>query len=334
MRRVSVSVVLLGVAACGGGSGEGDATPPTVITVDGSSTVFPIAEAVAEEFQLVDPAARVTVGVSGTGGGFKKFCAGETDISNGSRPIKAVEIDACAAAGVEFVELPVAYDGIAVVVHPDNDWVSTLTPDDLERMWEPAAQGTVASWNQIRPEWPERELHLFGPGVDSGTFDYFTQAIVGEEGASRGDFTSSEDDNVLVQGVSTDPLALGFFGYAYYEANRDRLKLLPIDDGDETNGAGAIAPSPESVREGTYQPLSRPIFIYVNPDALERSDVNGFVNFFLSDGASLVREVGYVPLSDAEYALVQSRLENRVTGTMFGHGDETASLTALLEGGH
>jgi len=192
----------------------------------------------------------------------------------------------------------------------------------------------VASWNEVRPEWPDRELHLFGPGVDSGTFDYFTQAIVGQESASRGDFTSSEDDNVLVQGVATDPLALGFFGYAYYEANRDRLKLLSIDDGDQTNGAGAIAPSPDSVRDGTYQPLSRPIFIYVNPDALERAEVSEFVNFFLSDGAALVREVGYVPLSDAEYALVQRRVDDRVTGTMFGHGDETASLTALLEGSH
>lgn len=334
MQCVSLSVALFGVVACGGGAGEGGATSAAVITVDGSSTVFPIAEAVAEEFQLVDPAARVTVGVSGTGGGFKKFCAGETDISNGSRPIKAVEIDACAAAGVEFIELPVAYDGIAVVVNPENDWVSTLTPDDLDRMWNPAAQGTVVSWDQVRPEWPDSELHLFGPGVDSGTFDYFTQAIVGQESASRGDFTSSEDDNVLVQGVATDPLALGFFGYAYYEANRDRLKLVSIDDGDETNGAGAIAPSPESVRDGTYQPLSRPIFIYVNPESLDRSDVSGFVNFFLSDGASLVREVGYVPLSDAEYALVQSRLDGRVTGTMFEHGDERASLTALLGGGH
>ena len=333
MQCASVSAVLLGTIGCGGAAGAGDATSTAVITVDGSSTVFPIAEAVAEEFQLVDAAARVTVGVSGTGGGFKKFCAGETDISNGSRPIKAVEIDACAAAGIEFVELPIAYDGISVVVHPDNDWVSTLTPDDLERMWNPAAQGTVTSWNQVRPDWPDSELHLFGPGVDSGTFDYFTQAIVGQESASRGDFTSSEDDNVLVQGVATDPLALGFFGYAYYEANRGKLKLLSVDDGDETNGAGAVAPSPDSVREGTYQPLSRPIFIYVNPDALERAEVSGFVNFFLSDGASLVREVGYVPLSDAEYALVQRRVDDRATGTMFGHGDKTASLTALL-GGH
>ncbi len=326
--------ILVSVFACGGGQAGSAPGGAPVIAVDGSSTVFPIAEAVAEEYQQVDPAARVTVGVSGTGGGFKKFCAGETDISNASRPIKAVELEACAAAGIQFIELPIAYDGIAIVVHPENGWVGTLTPADLKRMWEPAAQGTVMTWNQIRPDWPDSELHLFGPGVDSGTFDYFTQAIVGEEGASRGDFTSSEDDNMLVQGVATDPQALGFFGYAYYEENRRRLKLAAIDDGDDTNGAGAIPPSPESVRDGTYQPLSRPIFVYVNPEALARADVAGFVNFFLSDGAPLVREVGYVPLTDAEYALVQQRVDDRVTGTMFGHGDEMASLTTRLSGGN
>lgn len=239
------------------------------------------------------------------------------------------------AAGIEFVELPIAYDGIAVVTHADNDWVDTLTPADLKRMWEPAAQGELTRWSQIKTGWPDRELHLFGPGVDSGTFDYFTQAIVGEEGASRGDFTSSEDDNVLVQGVATDELALGFFGYAYYEENRDRLKLAAIDDGDETNGAGPIYPSPESVRDGTYRPLSRPVYIYVNPAALDRPEVAGFVSYFLSDGAALVREVGYVPLTDAEYALVQRRVEDRVTGTMYGHADEMASLSTLLSGaGH
>ena len=244
---------LLTALACRGWGGGATG----VVTVDGSSTVFPIAEAVAEEYRRVDPAARVTVGVSGTGGGFEKFCAGETDIASASRPIRAVEIEACAAAGVGFVELPIAYDGIAVVVHAGNDWVETLTPDDLKRMWEPAAQGIVTRWNQVRPEWPDRELHLFGPGIDSGTFDYFTRAIVGAPGVGRGDFTSSEDDNVLVQGVSNDELALGFFGYAHYEENRDRLALSAIDDGDDTNGAGAVRPSPDTVRDGTYQPLSR-----------------------------------------------------------------------------
>ena len=320
-------LVLGGLFACGGGAGGA-----SVVAVDGSSTVFPIAEAVAEEYQRVDPAARVTVGVSGTGGGFKKFCAGETDISNASRPIRPVEIEACAAAGIEFIELPIAYDGIAVVVHASNEWVHTLTPDILKRIWEPEAQGTITRWSEVQTGWPDRELHLFGPGVDSGTFDYFTQAIMGEAGASRGDFTSSEDDNVLVQGVATDALALGFFGYAYYEQNRDRLKLASIDDGDETNGLGAIAPSPESVRDGTYQPLSRPIYIYVNPAALERPDVDGFVRYFLTDGADLVREVGYVPLTDQENALVRRRVDERITGTMYGDGDELVSLTKLLNG--
>ncbi len=325
----SITLLVAGLAACGGGPAG---TAP-VIAVDGSSTVFPIAEAVAEEYQRVDSTARVTVGVSGTGGGFKKFCAGETDIADASRPIKTVEIEACAAAGIEFIELPIAYDGISVVTHPENDWVDTLTPADLKRMWEPGAQGEITRWSQVRTEWPDREMHLFGPGVDSGTFDYFTQAIVGEEGASRGDFTSSEDDNVLVQGVARDELALGFFGYAYYEENKDRLRLVAIDDGDETNGVGPIPPSPESVREGTYQPLSRPVYIYVNRVALDRLEVAGFVRYFLTDGAALVREVGYVPLSDQEYALVQDRVDDRVTGTMYSHGNEMASLTTLLTGG-
>ena len=326
---VGVLVAFAGTVACGGWSDRA----ARVVAVDGSSTVFPIAEAVAEEYQRLGPSARVTVGVSGTGGGFEKFCAGETDISGASRPIRPVEIAACAAAGIAFVELPIAYDGIAVVVHAENDWVETLTPDDLKRMWEPAAQGTVTRWSQIRPEWPDREMHLFGPGIDSGTFDYFTQTIVGESGASRGDFTSSEDDNVLVQGVSQDELALGFFGYAHYEENRDRLGLSAIDDGDDANGAGAIRPSPDTVREGTYQPLSRPVYLYVNPGALNRPEVAGFLRYFLAEGAELVREVGYVSLTDREYALVRRRVEDRVVGTMYGGqggGDESASLETLL----
>ena len=322
-------IALAGTAACR----EWIDGAAQVVTVDGSSTVFPIAEAVAEEYRRVDPAARVTVGVSGTGGGFEKFCAGETDVSSASRPIRPLEVEACAAAGIEFVELPIGYDGIAVVVHAENHWVETLTTDDLKRMWEPAAQGTVTRWNQVRPEWPDRELHLFGPGIDSGTFDYFTRAVVGAPGVGRGDFTASEDDNVLVQGVSNDELALGFFSYAHYEENRDRLALSAIDDGDDTNGAGAIRPSPDTVRDGTYQPLSRPVYLYVNPVALERRDVSGFVRYFLTGSADLVREVGYVSLTDREYALVRRRLEDRVVGTMYcgpGGSGEVASLEALL----
>jgi len=320
-------LALMTAAGCGGGQG---APGSAVIAIDGSSTVFPITEAVAEEFQLVSSGARVTVGISGTGGGFSKFCAGETDLSNASRPIKPVEVAACQAAGIDFVELPVAYDGIAVVVHPSNDWVDALTIDDLKRMWEPAAQGTVARWEQVRTGWPETELHLFGPGADSGTFDYFTDVIVGDEGASRGDFTSSEDDNVLVQGVSTDELALGFFGYAYYEENRDRLRLVPVDDGDDTNGAGPIAASPDTVRDGTYRPLSRPVFVYVSTASLARPEVAAFVDFYLDQGADLVREVGYVPLSPNEYELIAGRVEARVTGSMFGEGQDAGVTLAEL----
>ena len=325
--RSAAAALLVGLFASCGGAGGGAGTTP-VIAIDGSSTVFPIAEAVAEEYQRTHPTARVTVGVSGTGGGFKKFCAGEIDISDASRPIRSVEIAECTRAGIGFIELPVAYDGITVVVHPDNDWVDTLTPRDLERMWAPAAQGVVTRWNRVRPEWPDRELHLFGPGVDSGTFDYFTLAIVGQDGASRGDFTSSEDDNVLVQGVATDELALGFFGYAYYRENRNRLKLIPIDDGNDSNGAGAIAPSPETVRNRTYQPLVRPVYIYVNLNSLVRADVVALVDFILHEGADLVREVGYVPLTSEEYVLVRSRFKDRVDGTMY---EETAEMTPLAE---
>ena len=321
--------VTLAVAVAGCGGGEQSAGT-RVIAIDGSSTVFPITEAVAEEFQMASPGARVTVGISGTGGGFSKFCAGETDISNASRPIKPIEAEACAAAGIGFVELPVAYDGIAIVVNPLSDWVDTLTVSDLRQMWEPAAQGTVMRWEQVRTGWPEDELHLFGPGADSGTFDYFTDAIVGEEGASRGDFTSSEDDNVLVQGVSTDSLGLGFFGYAYYEENRDRLRLIPVDDGDDSNGAGPIAASPTTVRDGTYQPLSRPVFVYVSTASLDRPEVQAFVNFYLTVGADLVREVGYVPLSPHEYALVAQRAQERVVGSMFGGGQEVGSSLEVL----
>ena len=308
---------LLAVTVGFGCGGNPESYKTGVIAIDGSSTVFPITEAVAEEFQQTSPNARVTVGISGTGGGFSKFCAGETHITNASRTISSVEIESCAANGIEFIELPVAFDGISIVVNPANDWVDTLTVNDLRRIWEPSAQGTVMRWNQINADWSDEEIHLFGPGVDSGTFDYFTAVIVGEEAASRGDFTSSEDDNVLVQGISTDRLALGFFGYAYYEENRDRLKLIPVDDEDDTNSSGPVAPSPDTVRDGTYQPLSRQIFVYVSTEALDRSDVEAFIDFYLTEGASLVREVGYVPLSDDEYALVRQRVQDRVTGSFF-----------------
>ncbi len=274
------------------------------VSIDGSSTVFPVTEAVAEEFYAVNPDIKVTVGLSGTGGGFKKFCRGETDVNDASRPIKETEIELCDSSGIDYVDFTVAYDGLAVIVHPDNDWVDELTVAELKMMWEPDAQGEITKWNQIRDEWPDEELSLYGPGTASGTFDYFTEAIVGEEGASRGDYTASEDDNVLVQGVASDKYALGFFGLAYYEENKDKLSLVPVNNGDE-----AVLPSEETVKNGTYSPLSRPLFIYLNDQALAREDAAEFTQFYLETAGELVSEVGYIPLTDEEYAAEMEKYE-------------------------
>ena len=322
-------------AACGGGgSTEGPSTgaEPQVITIDGSSTVFPVTEAVAEEFQKANPGARVTVGLSGTGGGFQKFCRGETAISNASRPISAAEIEACGKGGIQYIELPVAYDGMAIVVNPKNTFATSITTAELKTLWEPAAQGKVMQWSQVRPSWPGQEIHLFGAGVDSGTFDYFTEVINGKAKSSRGDYTSSEDDNILVQGVSGDQYALGYMGLAYYEENRNKLKLVPVDDGNPANGEGPILPSGESVRNGTYRPLSRPVFIYVTVASLTRPEVERFVQFYLDSGAPLVKEVGYVPLTDREQQLVRERFTARRTGTIFesGAADPKISLEQRL----
>jgi phosphate transport system substrate-binding protein len=319
----TLAALSLAVASCGGGS-------ETVITVDGSSTVFPVTEAFAEEFQRASPGMRVTVGSSGTGGGFQKFCRDETDVSDASRPISATEIDACAKAGIEYIELPIAYDGLAVIVNPKNSWAESMTVAELKKLWEPAAQGKITRWSQIRSGWPDREIRLFGPGVDSGTFDYFTEVITGKSKASRGDYTSSEDDNVLVQGVSGDENALGYFGFAYYEQNRDKLKLVPVDDERDDNGKGPIAPSPETVTTGTYRPLSRPIYIYVKTKALQRPEIQRFVEFYLTDTGRLVREVGYIPLTGEEYAAIRQRFDARKTGTMY-HGPAGEQPMSLME---
>src|SRR5690606_25733331 len=243
------------------------ASAQSMIRIDGSSTVFPIAEAVAEEFQIAKRGkVRITVGISGTGGGFKRFCRGEIDIANASRPILKDEMEACRRAGIKYLEVPVAFDALTVVVNPKNTWVESLTLDDLKKIWEPAAQGRVTRWDQVRPEWPARPLVLFGPGADSGTFDYFTEAVNGKSKASRGDFAASEDDNVIVQGVETNANALGYFGYAYYVENKDRVRAVPI-----VNSAGkAVMPSIEAVTDGSYEPLSRPLFIYVSEAATQR----------------------------------------------------------------
>jgi phosphate transport system substrate-binding protein len=290
----------------------------SLIKIDGSSTVFPITEAVAEEFQKKNPGVRVTVGISGTGGGFKKFCNGETAISDASRPIKLSEVQLCADNGIEYIELPVAFDGLAVMVSPKNDWVTGMTVKELKKLWEPAAQGKIMRWSQLRAGWPDKEIHLYGAGTDSGTFDYFTEAIVGKAQSSRGDYTASEDDNVLVQGISNDPLALGYFGLAYYAENKDKLKLVGIDDENPKNGDGPILPNMETVVDGTYQPLARPIFIYVTKKAANRPEVQEFVKFYLTNAAPLVEEVGYIPLQAKVYELGLKRFENRVAGSLFG----------------
>lgn len=266
-----------------------------VVSLDGSSTVFPISEAVAEEFLTEAPQVRVTVGVSGTGGGFKKFLAGEIDINDASRPIKDSEMAIAVANGIEYLEIPVAYDGLSVIVNPANDWVDYLTVAELQLIWQPGS--TVDSWNDIRPQWPDKPIRLYGPGTDSGTFDYFTEAVNGQSGVSRPDYTASEDDNILVQGISGDESSLGFFGYAYYMANKDRLKLVPID-----GGAGPIAPNDISIQDGTYSPLSRPIFIYVNKSGAAKAQVRHFVEFYLESAPALVHEVGYIALPASSYA--------------------------------
>jgi phosphate transport system substrate-binding protein len=330
--RASAGALALTVAACGGGSSSsssssGAAAPGnTMVSLDGSSTVFPISEAVAEEFQKVNKNIRVTVGISGTGGGFQKFCRGETDISDASRPISATEVEACKKTGVEYIELPIAYDGIAITVNPKATWADKITVAELKKIWAPDAQGKTTKWSQVRAGWPDREIHLFGAGVDSGTYDYFTEAINGKAKASRGDFTSSEDDNVLVQGIANDELALGFLPFAYYEGNAARLKLVPVDDEKPDNGAGPIAPGPETIRTGTYQPLSRPVFIYVSTKAVARPEVQKFVEFYLANADKLVREVNYVGLGDPIYKLVTDRFAKRTTGSVFS-GQNTIGVT-------
>lgn len=286
------------------------------IKADGSSTVFPITEAVAEEFQKAKKGTvRVTVGISGTGGGFKKFCRGETDIQDASRPILAGEMESCKAAGIQYMELPVAYDALTVVVNPENSWVKSMTVAQLKKMWEPSAQGKVSKWNQIDPSWPDAPIRLFGAGSDSGTFDYFTEAVVGKAKSSRGDYTASEDDNVLVQGVIRDKNALGYFGYAYYAENASKLKAVPIA---VREGKPAVAPGPNTVINGSYQPLSRPIFIYVNAKSIQKPEVKEFVEFYLKNAASLVKQVSYIPLSATDYNLVLENVNKRKLGSLFG----------------
>jgi phosphate transport system substrate-binding protein len=307
----------------------GQAHAQAAIKIDGSSTVFPIAEAIAEEFQIQKRGkVRVTVGVSGTGGGFKKLCRGEIDIANASRPISVEEMEACRKAGIKYMELPVAFDALTVVINPNNKWVKdgVLTIADLRKMWEPSAQGRITTWKQVRGEWPAERLMLFGPGADSGTFDYFTEAVMGKAKASRGDFTASEDDNTLVQGVENNKSALGYFGFAYYSAHKDKMVAVKID-----GGKGPVAPSVENVINGTYSPLSRPLFIYVKDSAAARPEVREFVQFMMTQGADLVSEVGYVPLPASAYQLAWKHFNDKKLGTVFGgHAKVGITIDQLL----
>jgi len=309
-QRVTQSIVFSGFLLLGP-----TAHAQQIVKIDGSSTVFPITEAVAEEFQKAKKQSiKVTVGISGTGGGFKKFCRGETDISGASRPILKKEMDDCKAAGIDYFELPVAFDALTVVIHPKNTFIKQLTVAEMKKMWEPSAQGKVMKWNQVNAQWPDAPMKLFGPGADSGTFDYFTEAVVGKSKSSRGDFTASEDDNVLVQGVARDVNSLGYFGYAYYVENKDKLKAVPI-----VNEKGQpVLPSLDAVIAGTYSPLARPIFIYVNTKSLGKPEVKEFVEYYMAHGAKLAKEVKYVPLPDSAYKTAWNHVLKGKKGTVFG----------------
>lgn len=294
-----------------------------IVKIDGSSTVYPITEAVAEEFQKAKKGkVRVTVGISGTGGGFKKFCRGEIDISDASRPITKKEMEACKEAGIAYLEMPVAYDALTVVINPKNSWARNMTVAELKKMWEPAAQGKITRWNQVNPAWPDAPLTLFGPGADSGTFEYFTEAVTGKSKASRGDFTASEDDNVLVTGVSRDINGLGYFGYAYYIENQDKLGAVSV----VSPSGKAVSPSMDTVVNGSYQPLSRPIFIYVNAKSAQKPEVKEFIQFYNKQANKLVQEVKYVPLPGKAYQYNLETLGKMRLGTKFG-GENKVGLT-------
>ncbi|MAQ43859.1 MAG: phosphate ABC transporter substrate-binding protein [Candidatus Marinimicrobia bacterium] len=309
-KLLSILSIFLIVNACSSSNDETGGTLTGSVSVDGSSTVFPVTEAIAEEFGKVEPKVRVTVGISGTGGGFKKFCSGEIDINDASRHIKEKEIKVAQKNGIEYIELPVAYDGLSVVVNKKNDFIDYLTVDELNAIWKYGS--TMKTWSDVRPNWPNQKIKLYGPGTDSGTFDYFKEAIIGKKNNIRSDFTKSEDDNVLVTGVAGSKYALGFFGYAYYAENKSKLKVVPIDGGN-----GAVSPTSKTINDGSYSPLSRPIFIYVNPEAAKRPEVDAFVTFYLENAASLAGEVGYIGMPDKVTDRVKSRYKNRQTGKWF-----------------
>ncbi len=323
MKRIFLATTFIALAFSCGNKNESentkikDASGAGAVEIDGSSTVYPISEAMAEEFRIESPKVKVTIGVSGTGGGFKKFSRGEIDIANASRPIKASEDSACKSNKVEYIELPIAFDGIAIVTHADNKWMNDITVKELKIIWEPSAQGKIMKWNQVRSIWPNEEIHLLGAGTQSGTFDYFTEAIMGKAKSCRGDYTASEDDNVLVQGIATDKSAMGFFGIDYYIANKEKLKLIPVNDENENNGKGAIAATEETVKNGTYQPLSRPLFIYINKNSMSKEVVKSFGAFYLANAPELVTDAGYIALTPEIYKIVTIRFNKGLVGSVF-----------------
>ena len=295
----------------------------STIKIDGSSTVFPITEAVSESFREKNSQVKFTIGIAGTGGGFKKFCKGETDISDASRPILKKEMAECNKNGVYYLELPVAFDALTVVIHPQNKFLSKITVDELKKIWEPAAQGVITTWNQVNPAWPKTAIKLYGPGAESGTFDYFTEAVNGKSKLSRTDYTASEDDNVIVQGVSRDINALGYLGFAYYSENNKKLKAAAII---QKNGKNAVLPSVKTVMDASYQPLARPLFIYVNAKADERPEVRAFVDHYLNNAESIAKQVKYIPLSMKDYRHTMVNYKVKKTGTAFG-GEAEVGVT-------
>jgi phosphate transport system substrate-binding protein len=320
---VSMSALLAAAghvaAAEKGKKGFEGVPPPGAVSVDGSSTVFPISEAYAEEFQK-KTGTRVVVGLSGTGGGFKKFCRGETDVTGASRPIRKEEMELCAQNKIEYIELPVALDALANVIHPSNTWATCMTVAELKTMWEPAAQGKVNNWKQVNPAFPDKPLKLFGAGTDSGTYDYFTFAINGKEHSSRGDYTATEDDNITVNGVGGDPNAIGFLGLAYYIENKSKLKSVAIKQAD----GKCVSPSVEAAADASYQPLARPLFMYVKKAALDKPEVMAYANFMMdkANGTTMVKEVGYVPLPSLAFDLGKAKIAARKTGTFFEGGSK------------
>lgn len=316
------------VGACAGEPGSRGAPNDTAtVRLDGSSSLYPLSEAVVQEFSAQHPNVQIRHTISGTGGGFVNFCRGRIDIGAAARPMRRSEAEACERAAVSFIELPIAYDGIAIVVHPKATWIDAITTDELRQLWTPEAQGNVTRWNQVRPEWPDREVQLFGPDPSSGTYDYFTEAIVGEEGASRHDFTDSSDDNVLAQAVASNELALGYLPLAYYEKNKHRVKAVGIDPGAPGHRRSApIVLTLDTIRTGTY-PLARPVFLYVRDQALNRPGVKEFVDFYLTRVGTLAERLGYLQLGDEAYKLVAERRNARWTGTVFGGGGSQVGLT-------